>query len=187
MKHPEQAILALHAGGDLGWFDAWKTARHVARCGDCRDEVAGYQGMREMLPELNEEPAVSWNRIASEMRANIRLGLVAGECVRQAEAPVGEGFLFNGARAAIALAGVLALVVTGVVLERPRPSVMSAQVPMLESTVDGIQKRAGDQGFALMHAGASGVIYTVGTQGTMGARYVDPKTEYVTMTKVYVE
>ncbi len=90
-------------------------------------------------------------------------------------------------RSAIAMAGVLALVVTGFVLERPRPSVMSAQVPMLESTADGIQKRAGDQGFALMHAGASGVIYTVGTQGTMGARYVDPKTEYVTMTKVYVE
>ena len=186
MKHPEQATLALHAGGDLGWFDAWKTARHVARCGDCRDTVAGYQGMREMLPELNELPGMPWNRIAGEMRANIRLGLAAGECVRQAEEPR-ESFLFNSARTAIAMASVVALLVTGLVLERPRPSVVSAQVPMLESTADGIQKRAGDQGFALMHAGASGVIYTVGTQGTMGARYVDPKTEYVTMTKIYVE
>ena len=85
------------------------------------------------------------------------------------------------------MASVLALVVTGLVLERPRPSVMSASVPMVQTTADGIQRRAGDQGFALMHAGASDVIYTVGAQGTMGARYVDPKTDYVTMTKVYVE
>jgi hypothetical protein len=42
--------------------------------------------MREMLPELKQLPGMPWNRIASEMRANIQLGLVAGER-RQAEAP----------------------------------------------------------------------------------------------------
>jgi hypothetical protein len=47
--------------------------------------------------------------------------------------------------------------------------------------------RAGDQGFALMHAGARDVITTVGAQGTMGDRYMDPQTGLVTMTKVYVE
>ncbi len=186
MKHPEQATLALHAGGDLGWWSARKTARHVARCGECRDEVAAYEGMREMLPELNQLPGIPWNRIASEMRANIRLGLVAGECVRNAETAVRETPFFHGARTAIAMASVVALVVTGLALVRPVPSVM-ASGPMVETTADGIQKRAGDQGFALMHAGARDVTYTVGAQGTMGARYVDPTTGYVTMTKVYVE
>ena len=133
MKHPEQANLALHAGGDLGWWSARKTARHVARCGECRDEVAAFEGMREMLPELNQLPGVPWNRIASEMRANIRLGLVAGECVREAEAPVREMPLFNFARTAIATASAVALVVTGLVLVRPVPSVM-ASGPMVQVT-----------------------------------------------------
>ena len=40
-----------------------------------------------------------------------------------------------------------------------------------------------------MHSGvgAGSVTYTVSAQGTMGARYTDPETGYVTMTKVYVE
>ena len=123
------------------------------------------------------------------MRANIRLGLAAGECVR--EAGGGRDTRLArcsvAARAAVAMAGVLALVVTGLVMERPMPSVMSASVPLVQTTADGIQRRAGDRGFALMHEDASDVIYTVGAQGTMGASYVDPNTGYVTMTKVYVE
>jgi len=187
MKHPEKATLALHAGGDLGWWEEWKTARHLVRCGDCRDEVADYQGMREILPELNDVPGMPWNRIASEMRANIRLGLAAGECVRQAETPIRDTPLFTAARAAIAMASVVALIVTGLVLERPTPSVLTASSPIVQTTADGIERRAGDRGFALRNGGARDVTYTVGAQGTMGARYVDPDTGTVTMTKVYVE
>jgi hypothetical protein len=186
-RHPDQATLALHAGSDLGRFQAWKTARHVARCAECRDEVAAFRGMREVLPELSALPDVSWSRIASEMRANIRLGLAAGECVREAPEPLRESPLFLGARTAIAMASVAALIVTGLVLQRPTPSVMSAAVPVAQITKDGIQTRSGDQGFALIHTNARTVTYTVGAQGTMGASYVDPSTGYVTMTKVYAE
>src|SRR4051812_19645783 len=55
-RHPNQATLALHAGGDLGRFAAWRTSRHVAGCEECREEVAAFQGLREILPELNEIP-----------------------------------------------------------------------------------------------------------------------------------
>ena len=58
---------------------------------------------------------------------------------------------------------------------------------MVQATANGIQGRAGDQAFGLMHAGAQNVTYSVGAQGTMGARYVDPETGNVTMNKVYVE
>ena len=85
------------------------------------------------------------------------------------------------------MASVVALVVTGLVLERPTPSVVSAAGPVVQTMADGIQRRAGDQGFALMHTGVRDVTYTVGAQGTMGASYVDNNTGYVTMTKVYVE
>lgn len=186
--HPEPATLALHAGGDLGWWKAWMTERHASRCVDCREEIAAYQGMRDLLPELSEMPALPWNRLAGEMRANIRLGLAAGECVGDVEAPVTVP-LFSGFRGALAMGAALALVVTGLVLERPTPSIMSAGVPVVQVTGDGIERRTGDRGFALMHAGVEvkDVTYSVGAQGTMGASYVDPNTNLVTMTKVYVE
>src|SRR5947209_17694056 len=74
MKHPSQEILALHAGGDLRWLERWRTNRHLAACDECRDEVAAFSELRETLPQLNEIPEVPWNKIAAEMRANIRLG-----------------------------------------------------------------------------------------------------------------
>jgi hypothetical protein len=185
MRHPEETILALHSSGDLGWFAAWRTERHVARCARCREEVAGFRQVREVLPDLAELPEVSWNRIAAEMRANIRLGLAAGECVGEVREAVASP-LFGKARAVLAFAAVFTLVVTGLVLERPTPSAVSTET-MAQAIDNGIQMRAGDQGFGLMHAGARGVINTVSAQGTMGARYVDPQTDLVTMTKVYVE
>jgi len=189
--HPDSSALALHAGGDLGWIAAWKTSRHVAGCDECREEIAAYQGMRESLPALNELPNLPWNRMAEEMRANIRLGLSAGECVREAEQEEVERPvpLFAGFRAALATAVVAALLVAGLILERPTPSIMSASVPVVQVTGDGVERRAGDQGFALMHEGVEvkNVTYSVGAQGTMGASFVDPQNNLVTMTKVYVE
>jgi hypothetical protein len=66
---------------------------------------------------------------------------------------------------------------------------VSAQVPVVQKTGAGIERRSGDQGFALMHSGVkvNDVTYTVGAQGTMEASFVDPQTNLVTMTKVYVE
>lgn len=193
MKHPSQEILALHAGGDLGWMARWKAARHLAGCERCTAEVAAFNELRETLPELSQIPEISWNRIAAEMRANIRLGLAAGECVRPSDPPLRDGPLFSGVRATLALASVLALLVTGLMLERPAPGPRVSNAPdrsndpMAQATANGIQRRSGDQGFGLMHSGASSVTYTVSAQGTLGARYTDPETGNVTMTKVYVE
>jgi len=177
--------LALHSSGDLGWLAAWRTERHLARCARCREEVAAFQGMRQALPDLAELPDVPWNRIAAEMRANIRLGLAAGECVREAFAAPSP--LFGKARAVVAFAGIFTLLVTGLVLQRPTPSAAGSREPIAQAVDNGIQMRAGEQGFGLMHAGARGVINTVSAGGTLGARYVDPQSGYVTMTKVYVE
>jgi hypothetical protein len=189
MGHPKEATLALHASGDLGWFAAWRTRHHLAQCERCRQEVESFREMRDTLPEIAELPDVAWNRIAAEMRANIRLGLAAGECVRgAAEAEVEPSPLFSTARAVLAFAGMFTLIVTGLALQRPTPRVAPLHFtgPIAQATADGIQMRAGDQGFSLMHNGANGVINTVSTRD-IGARYMDPQTGLVTMTKVYVE
>ena len=186
MKHPSQDILALHAGGDLGWLAGWKTARHVAGCEHCADDVAAFSELREALPELGEIPELPWNRMAADMRANIRLGVAAGECVRRVSEPLP---LFRGARIALALASIVAVVATGLVLQSPGPAPIVARSadPVVQLTSHGIQRRSGDQGFALMHGSAQSVTYTVNAKGSLGARYMDPETDQVTMTKVYVE
>jgi hypothetical protein len=187
MGHPKEETLALHSSGDLGWFAAWKTERHVARCARCREEVAGFREMREGLPGMAELPDVQWNRLAAEMRANIRLGLAAGECVRESDpAELEPSPLFNTARAVVAFAGVVTLLVTGLVLERPSPRPVVSMEPIALATENGIQMRAGDRGFGLLHTGASGVINIASTQG-IGARYTDPHTGLVTISKVDVE
>jgi anti-sigma factor ChrR (cupin superfamily) len=187
MKHPSQATLALHAGGDLQPLRRWLTARHLARCADCREEVAGYDEMRELLPELAQLPEISWNRMAAEIRANIRLGLEAGQCVRVSEAPLRPASM-AGWRAAVAFAVVLVLVTTCMVLERPMPAAPHVAETSVESTRDGIQVQAGgERMLGLMNGGVQRVTYTLDAQGAMGARYIDPETGSVTINTVYAQ
>jgi hypothetical protein len=187
MKHPDRATLALHAGGDLGPIARWRTGRHLAECGDCRDEVSAFRGIRSILPELAETPEISWNRLAAEMKANIRLGLAAGECVRIGQMPLRETRLFTRARAVVAFASVVVLLVTGLVLEHPAPIAPKYDGVVVQTTADGIQVRGGGQALRLLHSGAQNVQYSVGAQGSMRARYVDPETGYVTINNVYAD
>jgi anti-sigma factor ChrR (cupin superfamily) len=83
--HPSEADLALLAGGDCGWVERLRLKNHVSACGDCQDAMASFAEIRTSLREM-ALPAVAvddgnWERLAVEMRANIRLGLAAGECV----------------------------------------------------------------------------------------------------------
>ena len=187
MKHPDRATLALHAGGDLGPIARWRTRRHLANCGECRDEAAAFQAVRAILPELAETPELSWNRLAAEMKANIRLGLAAGECVRTGPAPLRETLLFTRARAVVAFASVVILLFAGLILQHPAPGAPKYDGVVVQTTANGIQVREGGQALRLMHSGAQNVQYSVGAQGSMRARYVDPETGYVTINNVYAD
>jgi hypothetical protein len=198
MKHPSETILALHAGGELGRIARWRTGRHLAKCERCREEVAAFAGIRDIAPDLAETPEVSWNRLAAEMRANIRLGLAAGECVR-GEEPLRQSPLFSGARMLVAFASLMALMVTGLMLEHPPVPPRAARYEgiVVQTTADGIEVRNGGQALRLMHSGARqyaagqgyelDVNFSVGAQGSMRAAYVDPETGYVTINNVYAE
>lgn len=194
MKHPDQATLALHAGGDLGWFARWRTERHMGKCERCRDEVDAFTGMREIVTDLTEIPEVPWNRLAAEMRANIRLGLEAGECVRSGDVPLRETPLFTGARAVVAFASIIALLVTGIMLERPAPfgaTVHADDSMVVQAIGNGIQVGRGDQSLRLMNPDRldpqQRATYSPDAQGSMSARYVDPNTFNVTINNVYAD
>jgi hypothetical protein len=192
MKHPDQAVLALHAGGDLGFFARWRLERHLTGCDRCRDEVDAFVATREIIPDLAEIPEVPWNRLAAEMKANIRLGLEAGECVRAGDVPLRQTPLFTGMRAAVALASVVALLVTGIVLERPAPNPLTAiadDITIMQATDNGIQFRRGAQSFRLINPERldpqQGVTYSTNVQGSVGARYLDLESGNVTINRVH--
>lgn len=189
MTHPDQSTLALYAGHDLGWFARRRTEGHLARCRDCRGEVRAFASVSDELAGLNELPAISWGRVAAEMRANIRLGLAAGECVR-GEPAAGVLAWMSGARALAACAGVMALVAAGLFLQRPAPpapaAVASGSV-VLKATAHGIELHQGGQTLSLMHVRAGEVTYSAGAQGSMRAGYVDSDTGNVTINDVYVQ
>ena len=191
MKHPNEATLALHAGGDLGLIARWRTERHLARCARCRDELAAFDSLREILPELAETPEVPWNRLAAEMKANIRLGLAAGECVREGQRPWVNRPVLAGARAVVAFASVIALLVAGLALQRPGPRTVNAAGIEFRSLADGIQVREGGEALRLLHGvpaeNEKSVTYMPSAQGSIGSRYVDPQTGYVTVANVYAD
>jgi hypothetical protein len=192
MTHPDQTILALYAGQDLGWFTRRRTQRHLARCRECRDGVQAFASARDHLVALNELPAISWNRLAIEMKANIRLGLAAGECVRgeRVAGPLAWFGVFSGARALAACASVVALVTAGLFLERPTPPAppaMASEGSVLRATASGIELNQGGQTLSLLHVRSGDVTYSAGAQGSMRAGYVDSDTGNVTINNLYVQ
>ena len=92
MRHPDQAQIALFAGGDLGRWERWRVSRHVARCSECRKEVQALQDLGTQLRELVANPelpnGLNWNRLEQEMTGNIRVGLAAGEAIALFDKPV---------------------------------------------------------------------------------------------------
>jgi hypothetical protein len=187
MRHPNQATLALHAGGDLGAASCWMTARHVSKCEKCREELMAFQDLRDALPELADIPEISWDKLAAEMKANIRLGLEAGECVRQVETrlygPLPGNSLLSGPRAVVAFAAVIVLALASVVLEHSISAVPDEGI-VSQSTGQGIQVDQRGQGMSLMNRGAENVTFALSAEGSAGARYTDPETHIMTVNSI---
>jgi hypothetical protein len=188
MKHPGEATLALFAGKDLGPLARWRTQRHLDRCARCRAEVTEFSELRQEVGDLAELPGIAWNRLAAEMKANIHVGLAAGECVRNSRAFAASPLL--GMRAAVACASVAVLLLAGMLLERPAPVVTAERQPgvSLQAIGNGLEMRDGNQAFVLKNGSAGqDVTYSAGAQGSIGARFVDRTTGYLTINTVYVQ
>ena len=176
IKHPSEAALALHAGGDLGPIARWRCARHLRRCQACQDEVAAFRDVRRMVAEPPALPESDWDTLAAEMRANIRLGLAAGECVREPE-PLRQGMpRFTGFRTALALASLMLVLAAGIVMRRPAPPVAPAG--------DGVARvqSAAEPG---RDARIQEVSYSANAEGSTGDSFVDPVTGDVTIRRVW--
>jgi hypothetical protein len=190
-KHPSEANLALFAGGELGRWRQWTVERHVASCTSCRHDVSDFSALRAEALAMRELPDLSWDRLAAEIRANIRLGLEAGECVTRRLVPRG---IFSPR--VFAACASLALLVVAFLLERPTPRVNELRAPevaYLESSIAGIQVKEGGHAMMLLNtraqtdrSGSPDVDY-LASGSAMRARYVDADTGYVTINNVYAQ
>ena len=182
MRHPDANALALRAGGDLTGWNRWRVDRHLRHCETCREEVAAIESMREMLPELAELPGLPWESMAAEMTANIRLGLEAGECVRQPE-PTPARYVprLRPALAAVALA---ALAIAAVVVERPRLTRGAGQDAPENLAVQTAPDGIGNQEMKLMYHGAQDVQVSASAGGSVSGRYTDPDTGVMTVIQI---
>jgi len=186
--HPSGAVLALFAGGELRSVLRWRVERHVAACSECRREVSEFSELRAAVPVMMEPPEISWTKLAAEMKANIRLGLEAGECVNGGRSVRHGVFSVR----ALAVCGSLALLLVAFLLERPTPRVEPVEVSepaFLESSGSGIQVKSGDQSIILLNTRARNArdVNYLASGNAMRARYVDTETGYVTINNVYAQ
>jgi hypothetical protein len=189
-RHPAESDIALFAGGDCGRWQTFRLKRHLANCDDCRDALACYSDLRLAVSDQAENgfaPA-DWNRLAAEMRANIRVGLAAGECVR--EKPGKPSPREWTPRWAIATACVLLLAGAGIFLRGLLPheaAPATARMAVVQSTGAGVEVSTGKGSMTLLNHGDDAGDQTVTSEGAIRASYVDGNTGTVTVTSVYVE
>ena len=181
--------LALYSRGDLSLWARWRVERHVYGCDDCTRAAQEFtrmanrlsHGSTELPPQLSE---AAWQALASEMTANIHLGLAAGECVSV------RPRLIARPRMAFALAGLaIVAVIAGLQTSPRKPSTQhpleDAGLRTLEASSSGIAVHSAGHILSVSAPPGIEVIQTVNTRGDMHSRYTDDTG--VTINAVYAD
>jgi hypothetical protein len=201
--HPHDFSLSLFASNDTGWWQRRSLTRHLRNCGECQEKVAQFESLREEMAGMSDiPPSVNWESLAAEMRANIRLGLEAGECVRAVPVRrrmnprivvafaslsivVAASFLLRGSRVLVPAASTVtahkASSIESASLEAAQPT------SVLEANEDGIALRTGPASMTLLGRQGSTSSQTASAEGEIRARYVDGNTGVVTINNVYLQ
>ncbi len=212
IRHPAEVQIALFAGGDLGRWERWCVARHVAGCAECQHEVQALRDastqLRELAAEMPELPnGLSWNRLSQEITGNVRVGLAAGEAIALFDKPAPAKPRL-GWNAALVLLG--ATLVFGIAfwsslppqqaehllasLKRIRTerigtvihsTAAAPEEAVVEASSAGIQVKENGRTLSLMQPRSDGATVSISMQGSAGVRFVDADTGQVTTNKVY--
>jgi hypothetical protein len=209
MRHVAETDLALYATHDLSWLRQAAVGLHVSHCPDCRARGEQYKAdlerIKETAPDLPE--GFNWDLAASEMAANIHVGLAAGECVAR------KGYRRlapKGWRIAAIAAGFCALLISAWWLNMPAsetaalgravkkvaqarpwgPRLAEEAGPTVTISSAGIELRQNGGVLGLTgvsHEEARPVSVTLSVPGSARARYIDSDTGQVTITSVYAQ
>jgi hypothetical protein len=200
--------LALYAAGDLPFWRGALVGFHVRRCDECRGLVEALRMDRQELRRTADvmpgeiSTNFDWDRLAAEMTANIRVGLAAGECVTPRERKVAA---ISWRPAAIA-AGLVVLLAGAWWLNIPRSdtetigralrdmatggrisATQEERGPVVGASSSGVELLENGGRMGIEQRGLEPVMFSVSTQGSASARYVDQDTGQVTITATYVQ
>jgi hypothetical protein len=78
------------------------------------------------------------------------------------------------------------VIVSGWFLHSPRPKLRTEGI-VLSANRGGIELKEADRAFTLKHFASDPVLFSVSTEGSMAARFVDEETGMVTVNNVYVQ
>jgi hypothetical protein len=207
-RHVMETDLALYAAGDLPFWRGAVVKFHVRGCAECRALVEALRVDRqELRRSANEMPAgiskdFDWDQLAAEMTANIRVGLAAGECVTPRERKIAS---VSWRPMAIA-AGLVVMLAGAWWLNVPRTdtetigralrnmatggragSPQEERGPVVGASSAGVMLVENGGQIRIDQGGLEPVMYSVSTQGSASARYVDQDTGQVTITAAYVQ
>lgn len=183
-NHPQETDLALYAGGDLPLWPRLRVAWHLRRCARCRTEADALRRALAALREAGSEAAgFDWEALEAEMRANIRLGLAAGELVRQGRR-TGVTRQAGWRTLAIVTAALAVVAVVSWTLHQPgqrTPATGTGAEIALHSTEEGLSVQWGRENAAVLGAGQAPVTAAVSWDGSVRAPFVDEETGQVTI------
>lgn len=182
LSEKEQALLAGHdAGLPLRLKAAlvsWLRPAH---------EPSGnaYTPMLEELPRFRNLPEYfAWEDLAAEMKANILVGLEAGEVVRSRPVAAPLGW-----KAGVTFAGIALLVVSGYWLglsgHLMRPE--EPHTAILEAHPGGLELQTRETALTVVYPRENGQQALSGGLGSIRADYVDEETGQLTVAHVYAE
>ncbi len=206
--HLAETDLALHVTGDLPFWRNALVYLHVRQCNRCRGLVDALRADREeLLRSADDMPAnlsrdFDWDQLAAEMKANIRVGLAAGECVtpRERKAPaISWQPLAIAAGLMVVLAGAwwlnipradteaIGRALHAMVTRGPLGAPRDERGPVVGASSSGVELLENGGRLGIEQSGLEPVMFSVSTQGSASARYVDQETGQVTITATYVQ
>jgi hypothetical protein len=191
-QHPDLADLALFAGRDLPFWKQWQVRRHVSNCPACSAEVASFRNVASQPIAEEMIPAINWEPLASEMRANIRLGLEASEAIAAYRRPSPAEERRLNWRAAAMVASLMVVVSTGwwfavSVKKLQQPIAVAAQPTVVEATDSGVEISDGNLTLELRTPASRASFVSVTTRGAAETRYTDAETGQITVNHVYLD
>ncbi len=176
---------ALLAGNDAGFWPRLK-ARLASRGADApRPDETAFAQIRAEMPRFRELPEYfAWDNLAAEMKANILVGVEAGEAIRSRPAPVAVGW-----KAGLAFAALALVVVSGYWWRTPDyfASQEAPVVSLLEARPGGLELQNRETALTVMYGRDSGQLALSGGLGSIRADYVDEETGQLTVAHVYSE
>lgn len=178
-----ERLQALVAGGEVTLWQRMLARYRASKRG--ADDAEEFRQIRRQMPRFRELPGhFAWDSLAAEMKANIVLGVEAGEAVRPRfqVRPIGW-------RAGLVMATLSLLMISGYWWQMPRRWVQppAFHQAVLQASPGQLGVRLQESGFSVMFQETTASTVLSGASDSVRADFVDTETGQLTVAHVYLD